>query len=85
MGTPDELTADGQVHDEYRIAYIRDHIEQMLLAIQDGAQVLSYTPWTFIDVLSSNDGFKKRYGFVYIDRDEFDPTPLTRIKKDSFY
>ncbi|MCW2473142.1 MULTISPECIES: glycoside hydrolase family 1 protein [unclassified Symbiopectobacterium] len=85
LGTRDELTPDGKVHDDYRIAYIRDHIEQMRLAIQDGAQVISYNPWTFIDVLSSSDGFKKRYGFVYIDRGEFDPTPLTRIKKDSFY
>lgn len=85
LGTRDEQTDDGCIHDEYRIDYIHDHIEQMRLAIQDGVKVLSYNPWTFIDVLSSNNGFNKRYGFVYVDRGEFDPTPLTRIKKDSFY
>ena len=85
MGTFDVLTEDEKVHDSYRIEYLRNHIEQIRLAIEDGVKVISYNPWTMIDVLSSSNGFKKRYGFVYIDRDEFDEKECRRIKKDSFY
>lgn len=57
----------------------------MKKAICEGVKVISYNTWTFIDVVSSSDGFSKRYGLVYIDRTEDDVKELKRIKKDSFY
>lgn len=84
LGTPDELTADGQVHDPYRIDYLRAHIQACADAIDDGVELFGYSPWSFTDLLSSHQGFRKRYGFVYIDRDEFDTRELRRIPKDSY-
>lgn len=85
MGTHDKLDEDGHVHDNYRIDYLKNHIAEMKKAICDGVDVISYNTWTFIDVVSSSDGFQKRYGLVYVDRDELDERELRRIKKDSFY
>lgn len=80
-----DTLVDGKVHDDYRIEYLRKHIEQIRLAIMDGVDVFAYNPWSFIDVLSSSDGIDKRYGLVYIDREDFDTKELARIKKDSFH
>ena len=55
------------------------------MAIEDGVELFGYCPWSFMDLLSSHQGFKKRYGFVYVDRDDFDIKELKRIKKDSYY
>ncbi|MDO4466362.1 MAG: glycoside hydrolase family 1 protein [Bacillota bacterium] len=85
MGTPDILTEDGKIHDEYRIAYLKDHIGAIYDAIEDGVEVIGYSPWSFMDLLSSHQGFKKRYGLVYVDRDDFNIKECKRIKKDSFY
>ena len=85
LGTTDILTEDGKIHDIYRIDYLRKHIEACRLAIEDGVELFGYSPWSFMDLLSSHQGFKKRYGFVYVDRDDFDTKELKRIKKDSFY
>lgn len=79
-----DILEDGKVHDDYRIDYIRKHVEACRLAIEDGVPLFGYCPWSFIDILSSHQGFKKRYGFVYVDRDDFDVKELKRIKKDSF-
>lgn len=76
---------DGQIHDDYRIDYYRRHIEQIQNAISDGVDVFGYCPWTAIDVISTHQGCSKRYGFVYVDRDEFVLKDLTRIPKDSYY
>ena len=57
----------------------------MKKAIAEGVEVVSYNCWTFIDVVSSSNGFDKRYGLVYIDRTEQDPKALRRIRKDSFF
>ena len=84
LGTADILE-DGKVHDEYRINYLRDHINACALAIEDGVEMLGYCPWSFMDLLSSAQGFKKRYGFVYVDRTDNDTLSMKRIKKDSFY
>lgn len=81
----DVLEADGSVHDQKRVDYLHDHIEQMGLAIQDGVEMIGYHTWSFLDLLSSSDGFRKRYGLVYVDRDEFDAKECKRYKKDSFY
>ena len=85
VGAAEELTADGKVHDDYRIAYLKAHIEQIGLAIADGCEMMGYCPWSAIDLISTHQGFKKRYGFVYVNRDDFDLKDLARYPKDSFY
>lgn len=84
LGTGDVLTEDGFVHDDYRIDYIDAHIDAIADAIEDGVEMMGYCPWSFMDLLSSHQGFKKRYGFVYINREDHDLKDLRRIKKDSF-
>ena len=85
LGMADELTEDGRVHDDYRIDYLRSHIKAIGDAIEDGVEMMGYCPWPVMDLLSSHQGFRKRYGFIYINRDDFDLKDLARIKKDSFY
>lgn len=84
-GSRDEVTSDGHIHDDYRVEYLKTHIEQMKLAINDGVPVFSYNLWSFIDVLSSSDGIQKRYGLVYVDREDFNEKECKRIPKDSYY
>ncbi len=84
LGAIDELV-DGRVHDDYRIDFLRQHIDQIGLAIQDGVDVFGYCPWTAIDLVSTHQGFKKRYGFIYVNRGEEDLRDMARIKKDSFF
>lgn len=85
LGTHDVLTEDGKVHDIYRIEYLKSHFEQARLAVTDGVDLIGYLPWSFMDLVSTHQGYGKRYGFVYIDRDENDIKSLARIKKDSFF
>ena len=85
LGAYDTLTEDGKIHDDYRIAYLRHHIEQIQEAIGDGVEMMGYCPWSAIDLVSTHEGVKKRYGFIYVDRDEFDLKTLNRYRKDSFY
>ncbi|MBR3348696.1 MAG: glycoside hydrolase family 1 protein [Solobacterium sp.] len=85
LGMADTLTEDGKVHDPYRIDYIREHIRACALSIEDGVELMGYSPWSFEDLLSSHQGFRKRYGFVYINREDMDLKDLARIRKDSFY
>ncbi|CAI3703492.1 Beta-glucosidase [Clostridium neonatale] len=85
LGTQDILTEDCKVHDEYRIDYLRSHIEACALAIEDGVEMIGYCPWSFMDLLSSAQGFRKRYGLVYTNRTDDELLDLKRIKKDSFY
>jgi len=85
LGAYDKLEADGTVHDGYRIDFLREHIRQMQLAITDGCEVFGYSPWSAIDLISTHEGIVKRYGFIYVNRDEFDMKDLKRIRKDSFY
>ena len=85
IGAYDKVDEDGSVQDHYRIDYLKKHIEQMELAIADGVDVIGYCPWAAIDVISTHQGFRKRYGFIYINRDEDDLKDLKRIKKQSFY
>lgn len=84
IGAPDVIE-DGQVHDDYRIAFIRDHLHAIRLAITDGVEVFGYCPWAALDVVSTHQGYQKRYGFLYVDRDEFDLKEMKRVKKDSFF
>ena len=85
LGAYDTLTADGKVHDSYRIEYLRKHIEQIQLAITDGVEMMGYCPWSAIDLISTHEGAVKRYGFIYVDREEFDVKNLDRYRKDSFF
>ncbi len=84
LGEYDELTEEKKIKDQYRIEYLRDEIRAMKLAISDGVEVFGFCPWSAIDLVSTHSGIRKRYGFIYVDRDEFDLKNLTRIKKDSF-
>lgn len=85
LGAEDEVV-NGKVHDEYRIEYLRDHIQAMADTIQDGVELIGYTPWGCIDLVSASTGeMKKRYGFIYVDIDDEGNGTKTRIKKDSFY
>jgi 6-phospho-beta-glucosidase len=84
LGAFDTLESDGTVHDQYRIDYLHTHIEQIQWAISDGVEVMGYCPWSAIDLVSTHQGIAKRYGFVYVDRDEFDLKDCARYRKDSF-
>lgn len=82
----DKLEADGSIHDSYRIDYLRKHIIQMQEAIKDGVQLIGYTMWGPIDLISaSTSEMSKRYGFIYVDQDDDGNGSLKRYKKDSFY
>ncbi len=85
LGEFDVLEPNDTVNDEYRIAYLRSHIEQCKQAINDGVDLIGYCAWSSTDVLSWLNGYQKRYGFVYVNRDETDQRDLRRIKKKSFY
>lgn len=85
LGEQDTLEPDGTIDDSYRIDYIARHIEQMQLAISDGVELVGYCPWSAIDVVSTHQGYGKRYGFIYVNRDEYDLKDLRRIRKKSFY
>lgn len=86
LGAVDVLTQDGKVHDDYRIDYLKRHLEVMKQAIEeDGIDLMGYTSWGCIDCISAGTGeMKKRYGFVYVDRDDEGNGSLKRYKKDSF-
>lgn len=80
-----DILIDGKIHDDYRISYLKEHLEQVQLAIQDGVNLLAYTMWSFIDIISASGGkMSKRYGLVYVDRDDEGNGTNQRIKKDSF-
>ena len=87
MGAFDKVEADGAIHDSYRIDYLRKHIEQMEKAVNlDGVDLMGYTPWGCIDLVSAGTGqMDKRYGFIYVDKNDQGEGTLKRMKKDSFY
>ena len=87
LGARDIVTEDGQIHDDYRISYLRAHIEQMDKAInEDGVDLIGYTPWGCIDLVSASTGeMAKRYGFIYVDIQDDGTGDGKRMKKDSFY
>lgn len=85
LGAYDDLTHERQIHDEYRITYLKEHLVELQKAMTDGVEILGYCAWSFTDLLSWLNGYKKRYGFVYIDRDNESEKSLERIPKDSFY
>ena len=86
FGAYDKIENDGSIHDQYRIDYLRAHIEQMEKAInEDGVDLIGYTPWGIIDLVRFGSGeMEKRYGMIYVDKDNQGRGSLKRSKKDSF-
>lgn len=86
FGAIDKKEEDGSCHDPYRIDYLKAHIAEMKKAVgEDGVDLIGYTPWGCIDCVSFTTGeMKKRYGFIYVDRDDEGNGTLKRSKKDSF-
>lgn len=86
LGTYDTLTSDKKVHDNYRINYLKEHIQQMKICIEEGVQVIGYTSWGCIDIVSAGTSERsKRYGYIYVDCDDYGQGTNNRYKKDSFY
>lgn len=86
LGARDTVEADGSINDDYRIAYLNDHLVQVREAIEDGVEVLGYTCWGPIDLVSASKAeFSKCYGFIYVDRDDQGNGTLARTRKKSFY
>ena len=89
LGAMDELVQTDQgmcVEDDYRIAYMNDHLLEVKKAIDDGVDVMGYTAWGCIDLISASTAeMKKRYGFIYVDRNNDGSGTLKRYRKKSFY
>nr|MDF9460233.1 6-phospho-beta-glucosidase BglA [Bacillus pumilus] len=86
FGAIDQVEDDGSIHDPERIQYLASHIEALKKAIEyDGVDLIGYTPWGIIDIVSFTTGeMKKRYGMIYVDRDNEGNGSMKRLKKDSF-
>jgi 6-phospho-beta-glucosidase len=86
MGMNDVVEEDGSINDDYRIDYLKQHIDAMLDAIKiDHVDLIGYTPWGCIDLVSAGTGeMRKRYGFIYVDKDDEGKGTLNRSKKKSF-
>ena len=80
-----DIVEDGKIHDPYRIEYLRQHLEALKEAVADGCEIMGYTYWGPIDIVSAGIGsMEKRYGFIYVDKDDHGNGTLKRIRKDSF-
>ncbi|AST00219.1 6-phospho-beta-glucosidase [Geobacillus thermocatenulatus] len=85
LGAHDKVEEDGSIHDDYRIDYLRRHIEAASEAIADGVDLLGYLVWGCIDLVSASTGeFSKRYGLIYVDKHDDGSGTLERRKKKSF-
>lgn len=85
LGTADTIDPDGRIHDTARMEYLKKHIEALQQAVADGCDIFGYTWWGPIDIVSAGTGeMEKRYGFIYVDKDNQGNGTLQRRKKDSF-
>ena len=85
LGAYDKKEEDGSIQDDYRISYLKKHIEQMREAVADGVDLMGYTPWGCIDLVSASTGeMAKRYGFIYVEKYDDGTGDLSRKKKKSF-
>ena len=85
LGAVDTIEEDGSINDSYRIDYLKSHILQMEEAVKDGVELMGYTMWGCIDLVSASTGeMKKRYGFIYVDKDNDGSGNLDRRRKESF-
>lgn len=86
LGAYDTVEEDGSIHDPFRIDYYRAHIREMDKAIEEGVDLIGYTTWGCIDLVSAGTGeMRKRYGFIYVDMDDEGKGTMKRTPKDSFY
>lgn len=87
LGARDVLEEDGSIHDSYRIDYLRQHFKAMWEAVRlDGVELMGYTSWACIDLVSEGTKqMSKRYGYVYVDADDYGKGTYDRYRKDSFY
>ncbi|MCI9316265.1 MAG: 6-phospho-beta-glucosidase [Lachnospiraceae bacterium] len=87
IGAVDAVKEDGSIDDDYRIDYLRSHIRAMMEAAdEDGVDIMGYTPWGCIDLVSATTGeMSKRYGLIYVDKDDDGKGTLNRVRKKSFY
>lgn len=86
LGALDKVEDDGSIHDDYRIDYLKEHIKAMSKAIDNGVNLIGYTWWGCIDLVSAGTGeMRKRYGFIYVDKDDEGNGTFKRSRKDSFY
>jgi len=86
LGAKDTVAEDGSINDDYRIAYLNDHLVQVREAIEDGVDVMGYTSWGAIDLVSASKAeISKRYGYIYVDRDDNGHGSLKRTPKKSYY
>ncbi|AUF83211.1 glycoside hydrolase family 1 protein [Mesoplasma syrphidae] len=85
LGAYDIVEEDGSIHDQYRIDYIKAHLEQLKVAINEGIDVIGYHPWSAIDLVSTHEGIKKRYGFIHVNINDNGEGDYKRSRKDSFY
>lgn len=85
LGAKDTIEADGSINDDYRIDYLRQHIQQMAEAVKDGVDLMGYTPWGCLDLVSASTGeYAKRYGFIYVERYDDGTGNFSRRRKKSF-
>ena len=85
LGAKDEIEADGSINDDYRIDYLRKHISEMKKAVEDGVDLMGYTTWGCIDLVSASTGeMAKRYGFIFVEKYDDGTGSLARRKKKSF-
>lgn len=86
LGARDEPGEDGKIEDDYRIDYLKAHIKAMMAAVdEDGVDLIGYTPWGCVDLISATTGeMSKRYGFIYVDKDDRGNGTLKRVRKKSF-
>ena len=85
LGAYDKLDENNYVNDTYRIDYLRKHIKAIREALNDGVNVMGYTPWGCIDLVSASTGqMSKRYGFIYVDKNDDGTGSFNRYKKESF-
>jgi 6-phospho-beta-glucosidase len=86
LGAYDKVEEDGSINDDYRIDYLREHIKAMREAIEDGVELMGYTSWGCIDLVSASTGeMSKRYGFIYVDRQDDGSGTFERSRKKSFF
>ena len=86
LGAIDKVSDDGEIHDQYRIDYVDQHVKAMRQALKDGVNLIGYTYWGCTDVVSASTGeFKKRYGFIFVKKFDDGSGDFSRKKKDSFY
>lgn len=86
LGAIDEIDESNMIEDDYRIDYLRQHLLQLREALADGVDIIGYTSWGPIDLVSASTGeMKKRYGYIYVDRNNAGNGTLGRMKKKSFF